>query len=107
MVIEVADTGIGIPKAELQNLFAKFFRAKNAIHTEVSGSGLGLFVAREIMKAHGGSISVDSREGRGTRIFGCRFLRLAFQVFPTMDPNPHQIVVRFLPPRTLKVRLIL
>ena len=68
VVIEVADTGIGIPKAELQNLFAKFFRAKNAIHTEVSGSGLGLFVAREIMKAHGGSISVDSREGRGTRM---------------------------------------
>jgi signal transduction histidine kinase len=66
VVVEVADTGIGVPQAEIQNLFTKFFRAKNAISTQASGSGLGLFVAQQIARAHGGGISVDSTEGSGT-----------------------------------------
>lgn len=68
VVIEVSDTGIGIPEAERRNLFSKFFRAKNAIRTQASGSGLGLFVAQQIAQAHGGGISVDSTEGKGTRM---------------------------------------
>lgn len=54
--IRVSDSGIGIPGAETNKIFQKFFRASNAIKTEPDGSGLGLFIARDIIQKHGGAI---------------------------------------------------
>lgn len=64
----VADHGIGIPEKDVQHLFEKFYRADNAIESQTEGSGLGLYIAREIIRMHGGDISVASREGEGTTV---------------------------------------
>ena len=64
--LEVADTGIGIPADEQERLFDRFFRASSAAAAQVPGTGLGLAISKEIVEAHGGSISVRSAEGAGT-----------------------------------------
>ena len=64
--LEVADTGIGIDSDEQLQLFERFFRASTAAQRQIPGTGLGLYIARAIVEAHGGSISVDSEPGRGT-----------------------------------------
>ena len=64
MLVKIKDTGIGIASEEIQNLFQKFNRASNANDANVLGTGLGLYIAREIMKAHEGWINVES-EGVG------------------------------------------
>ena len=61
---EVADTGVGIPKDEVERLFERFFRASTA--TAIPGTGLGLSIVKAIAEAHGGTISVESEEGVGT-----------------------------------------
>ena len=66
-VLEVQDTGIGIPAAELDRLFSRFFRASSATRNAVPGVGLGLTITRAIVTAHGGSMTVESEEGVGTR----------------------------------------
>lgn len=66
VIIEVSDTGAGVPSAELDHLFVPFFRASTATEQAIPGTGLGLSIAKEIVEAHGGSISVESEEGRGT-----------------------------------------
>jgi signal transduction histidine kinase len=68
VVIVVADTGIGIPEAEQQALFARFFRASNAIHQAIPGTGLGLAIVRTIVDNHGGTIEVRSVETVGTTV---------------------------------------
>ncbi|HZZ66439.1 MAG TPA: HAMP domain-containing sensor histidine kinase [Candidatus Baltobacteraceae bacterium] len=65
-VIEVTDRGIGIPEREIGGVFARFGRASNARSTGIAGSGVGLYVSRKIVQAHGGSIAVQSTEGEGT-----------------------------------------
>ena len=62
----VRDRGIGIPSEELPNLFTRFGRASNARNKGISGSGVGLYVARKIVDVHRGSIAVDSRENEGS-----------------------------------------
>ncbi|MBI2278780.1 MAG: PAS domain-containing sensor histidine kinase [Candidatus Brennerbacteria bacterium] len=64
--ISVADTGIGIPKNEERKLFQKLERGSNAIQAEPNGSGLGLYIAKNIVEGHGGTITVESEENRGT-----------------------------------------
>jgi signal transduction histidine kinase len=64
--LEVADTGIGIDADEQRRLFERFFRASTAAERQIPGTGLGLYIARAIVEAHGGSISVESEPGRGT-----------------------------------------
>jgi signal transduction histidine kinase len=64
--LEVADTGIGISESEQRRLFERFFRASTATEQQIPGTGLGLYIARAIVEAHGGAISVDSEPGRGT-----------------------------------------
>jgi signal transduction histidine kinase len=67
-IVTVADTGIGIEKEALAQLFQKFARAKNANSVNTSGTGLGLFVAREMARAMKGDITVRSEgEGKGTQ----------------------------------------
>lgn len=64
--VSVSDTGIGIPKEELPKLFTKFFRASNVLKYETEGTGLGLYITRNIVEAHGGKIWAESIENRGT-----------------------------------------
>jgi len=63
---KIEDTGIGIPKDEQPRVFTKFFRGVNAIRLETEGSGLGLFVTKNIIEAHGGKIAFKSEEGKGS-----------------------------------------
>ena len=63
-VLEVADTGVGIPADEVGRLFERFFRASTA--ATIRGTGLGLSIAKSIAEAHGGTIGVRSTEGVGT-----------------------------------------
>jgi signal transduction histidine kinase len=63
----VHDTGIGISPEDQQRLFERFYRASNAVDEQIPGTGLGLYIAREIAQGHGGTIQVDSDQGRGTR----------------------------------------
>jgi len=63
--VEVEDNGIGIPAGDRERLFRRFERGSNT--QGVSGTGLGLHIVREIARAHGGTVTVDSEEGRWTR----------------------------------------
>ena len=67
-VLEVADTGMGIPEGEQNALFVRFFRATNAIRRAVPGTGLGLAICHKIVDNHGGTIMVDSIENVGTTV---------------------------------------
>ncbi len=64
--VRIEDTGIGIPNREVGKLFTKFFRAKNALKNQTEGTGLGLYIAKNIVDNHGGKITVNSTEGRGS-----------------------------------------
>ena len=64
--IDVSDTGIGISPEDQERLFTKFFRADNSSTREVSGSGLGLYITKHLIEAHGGSIWASSQIGQGT-----------------------------------------
>ncbi len=64
--IMIEDTGIGIPEKEKEKLFQKFYRGEKAIGLQPNGSGLGLYITKNIISQHGGSIRVDSIEKRGT-----------------------------------------
>jgi signal transduction histidine kinase len=66
--IEVADTGVGIPQEELGQVFSRFYRASSATRRAIPGTGLGLVIARAIVEGHGGTISLESTEGEGTRV---------------------------------------
>jgi hypothetical protein len=66
VVLEVADSGIGIPAAEQVHVFERFFRSSNANRRAIQGTGLGLAIAQLIVEAHGGSIAFQSEEGEGT-----------------------------------------
>ncbi|GAB4127124.1 MAG: hypothetical protein OHK0050_40300 [Roseiflexaceae bacterium] len=66
-IVQVSDSGIGIPIEAQQHLFERFYRAPNAEALRVEGMGIGLFVVREIVQRHGGSITVVSAEGQGSR----------------------------------------
>jgi signal transduction histidine kinase len=65
--VDIIDTGIGIPAEEVGNVFDEFFRASNAKKNEKDGTGLGLSIVKQIVDRHGGRISVQSREGQGTK----------------------------------------
>jgi len=68
LVVSVKDSGIGIPPESIQKLFTKFYRADNAVKTQTEGSGLGLFIAKSIVTAHGGEIWAESELNRGTTV---------------------------------------
>ncbi|KMK92685.1 ATP-binding protein [Rossellomorea marisflavi] len=67
-VLRVKDYGIGIPKEEITNIFERFYRVDKARSRETGGTGLGLHIARSIMKLHLGEINIRSEEGKGTEV---------------------------------------
>lgn len=68
LVMEVADTGIGISKEATKHIFERFYREDKARSRETGGTGLGLSIAHTIVKLHGGNIRIVNNEPKGTRV---------------------------------------
>jgi len=64
----VEDDGPGVRQAELERIFAPFYRGADASNSRVPGLGLGLHLVKRITEAHGGIVRADNREGRGFQI---------------------------------------
>jgi signal transduction histidine kinase/CHASE3 domain sensor protein len=69
VLVAVADEGLGIPLAEQEHVFEKFFRVQRSQSQRLGGTGLGLALAHEIVVAHGGSMGFESTEGVGSRFW--------------------------------------
>ena len=67
VILEIEDSGIGIPPDELDKVFDKFYRGRNALKLSVRGLGLGLATAKHIIEDHGGKLAVESKVDAGTR----------------------------------------
>jgi PAS domain S-box-containing protein len=67
VLVEVEDTGIGIPARDQEHLFKRFFRASTAVKKRIPGVGLGLTIVKAIAEGHGGHVSVESKEGVGSK----------------------------------------
>jgi signal transduction histidine kinase len=65
-VLQVRDSGAGISREELPKIFEKFYQVDPANTGQVRGFGLGLYYAREFVRLHGGTISIESEAGKGT-----------------------------------------
>ncbi len=64
--LSIADTGIGISKKDLPNIFKRFYRIKENRHADTKGTGLGLAICKKIVEGHGGTIKAESETGKGT-----------------------------------------
>ncbi len=66
LVLEVADTGIGIPEEQLEQIFERFYQVNGGMSRRYGGAGLGLALVKQIVEAHGGAVDVRSRVGQGS-----------------------------------------
>ena len=69
LVYRVSDTGIGIPKEELENVFAEFRQVDSTVTREFGGTGLGLSITKKFVEMHGGRIWVESEIGKGCTFY--------------------------------------
>ena len=67
--LRVQDSGVGVPEDQKERIFSRFFRGANIVRLDTTGTGLGLFIAKNIIDAHGGKIGFESREGEGSTFF--------------------------------------
>jgi len=79
--VSVSNLGIGIAEEQKKRVFSKFFRGSNAIKTETEGTGLGLFISKNIIEAHGGQIGFESEEGKQTTFFFTIPIKEEFEEF--------------------------
>jgi len=86
-LIDVRDTGVGIPAAEQDRLFERFYRASTATERAIPGVGLGLTIAKAIVEAHEGTLEFDSIEGAGTTFR----VRLPLRPPPTGSPSAERL----------------
>jgi signal transduction histidine kinase len=66
VTVEVSDQGVGLPEDELDRIFERFYRVEGALSRKTQGTGLGLYLARAVVEAHGGEIVVESKPGKGS-----------------------------------------
>ncbi|HVY60244.1 MAG TPA: heavy metal sensor histidine kinase [Planctomycetota bacterium] len=66
--VAIEDTGIGIPKADLPKIFQRFYRVEKSRSRIYGGAGLGMGIARTLVRAHGGDVTIESEVGKGTRV---------------------------------------
>jgi signal transduction histidine kinase len=85
--LKVTDDGIGVPRSEKPHLFTKFYRAGNARQARPDGTGLGLYMAKKVIVAQGGTLIFDSVEGKGST-FGFRFSKDRFAVDKPSEKPP-------------------
>ncbi|MEH7115911.1 HAMP domain-containing sensor histidine kinase [Neobacillus vireti] len=69
VIIEITDTGIGIPREDLPHIFDRYYRGDKSRNRQLEGSGLGLSIAKWIVQTHSGKIRITSNEGEGTQVF--------------------------------------
>lgn len=69
ILMKISDNGIGISKKDLPKLFKRFYRGENATDMYTDGTGIGLFIVKEIIKGHGGKIWAESELGKGSTFF--------------------------------------
>ena len=70
VIVSVSDEGIGIPEKDLENIFLRFYRVSGSA-SSFAGTGIGLFISSEIIKAHNGSIWAESTLGKGSQFYFC------------------------------------
>lgn len=81
LAVAIKDTGVGIPEDQKERVFSKFFRGTNVVKMETDGSGLGLFIAKNIIEAHGGKIWFESERAKGTTFYFSLPVREEFAEF--------------------------
>jgi len=88
--VGVRDFGVGISKEELNHIFTRFFRGKKSMEKQPIGSGLGLFISRNIIKGHGGNIWAQSEEGEGSTFY------FSLPVDPELVPEKEKYFEEFI-----------
>ena len=100
--IEVSDTGAGIPREKLNDIFEKFTQADSSITRKYGGTGLGLAITRRLVEIHGGKIRVESEVGKGS----CFSVSIPFDPAPLSEPAP-RVEAKQADPLSSGVRLLL
>jgi two-component system, sensor histidine kinase and response regulator len=90
VVLAVSDTGVGIPAADQERIFERFYRTAIVRRQEIPGTGLGLTITKAIVAAHNGTIAVESAEGRGST-FTVRLPLLRVPAIDTEEPTPEGV----------------
>ena len=96
-LLSVRDQGIGIPSGQQARLFRRFVREENARATEITGTGLGIYLSRELVEQHGGQLWFESAEGGPGPPSSCACLSCQPHLFPrsgTVPLSPEQTWLR-------------
>jgi len=65
----ISDTGVGIPQDQQSRIFSKFFRGENVMKMDAEGTGLGMFITKNIIEAHNGKVWFESQKDKGTTFY--------------------------------------
>ncbi|HQK95094.1 MAG TPA: ATP-binding protein, partial [Armatimonadota bacterium] len=79
--VQVADQGLGMSPEQIENLFVPYYRIRDAKRKAIRGTGLGLYLSKHLVEAHGGEIGCESEEGIGSKFW-----------FTIPDPSPQEAV---------------